>query len=458
MLRHPASYRDPSGFIYKQDGKFLRHINSSYFNEYNAIKSNGIYQQLWDKNWLIQHEELSVSEDNIILRPDQLDFITYPYEWSFNAYKHAAQLTLRIQLFLLENGFSLKDASAFNITFHKGKALFIDTLSIERYRVNEPWKGLKQFNEHFFAPLLLAQRHGSYYLKTLQHRINGFPLDEASKLLSWKSKLSPTIYSHIHFLSKQKNETIGEASNDIKSGGLEKVAQIKMLKTLEMHISKMSLKENTEWSAYYKQTNYDKKAFNLKKEFIENWTASINAKKVVDLGGNDGTFGKVVLPKVNQVIVSDIDQSAINDCYINNIKSKETNIIPIVTDLMQPAASIGFHNKERDSFISRIQNYDSDLSMALALIHHITLSGNVPFEMSALFFKSLSPYLIIEFPDRKDSWMQFILKSKRDAVDLFDYYNLANFEEAYREHFSIIKREAIKGTHRTLFLMKRNER
>lgn len=156
MLRHPASYRDPSGFIYKQDGEFLRHINSSYFSEYNAIKSNGIYQQLWDKNWLIQHEELSVSEDNIILRPDQLDFITYPYEWSFTAYKHAAQLTLRIQLFLLENGFSLKDASAFNITFHKGKALFIDTLSIERYRVNEPWKGLKQFNEHFFAPLLLA--------------------------------------------------------------------------------------------------------------------------------------------------------------------------------------------------------------------------------------------------------------------------------------------------------------
>ncbi|GAL01032.1 hypothetical protein JCM19314_2232 [Nonlabens ulvanivorans] len=70
----------------------------------------------------------------------------------------------------------------------------------------------------------------------------------------------------------------------------------------------------------------------------------------------------------------------------------------------------------------------------------------------------MSPYLIIEFPDREDSWVQFILNSKRDAKDLFDYYNLVNFEEAYNKHFSIIKKEAIKGTHRTLFLMKRNER
>lgn len=458
MLRHPASYRDPSGFIYQFNGEYFRQINPSYFEEYHAIKNKGVYKQLWDKNWLINHEEISIDNDKIILKPAQLDFVSYPYEWSFTAYKHAAQLTLRLQLFLLENGFSLKDASAFNITFQNGKALFIDTLSIERYRDNEPWKGLKQFNEHFFAPLLLAQRHGSYYLKSLQHRINGFPLDEASKLLSWKSKLSPTIYSHIHFLGKQKNETIGQASNDSKSKGLDKVSQIKMLKALEMHISKLSLKENTEWSSYYNQTNYDEKAFNLKKEFIQKWTAEINAKKIVDLGGNDGTFSKVALSNANQVIVCDIDQSAINDCYINNIKNKEYNIIPIISDLMQPAASLGFHNQERDSFITRIQDYGSDLSMALALIHHMTLSGNVPFEMSALFFKSLSPYLIIEFPDREDSWVQFILNSKRDAIHLFDDYNLANFEDAYKKHYSIINKAAIIGTHRTLFLMKRYER
>ncbi|MGJ8685607.1 MAG: class I SAM-dependent methyltransferase [Nonlabens sp.] len=457
MLRHPASYRDPSGFIFKKNHLFLRQINPSYFEEYNAIKSAGIYEQLWKKNWLISHEEIEKSDDKIIIQPDQLDFVTYPYEWSFTAYKHAAQLTLRLQLFLLEQGFSLKDGSAFNITFHQGKALFIDTLSIEKYRENEPWKALKQFNEHFFAPLVLAQEHGSFYLKTLQHRIDGFPLKEASRLLSWKSKFNPTIYSHIHFLGKKENKNTGELVEDTNSKGLSKAAQIKMLKSLELHISEMSLKENTEWSAYYQQTNYQDEAFEIKKKLVANWTHEINAQKVIDLGGNDGTFGKEALKHASQVIVSDIDQSAVDSCYTNTLKIKETRIIPIVTDLMQPAAGIGFNNEERDSFIERVKGYSPDLSMALALIHHITLSGNVPFEMSAVFFKSLSPYLIIEFPDREDSWVQFILDSKRDARHLFDDYNLAHFEESYAKHYSIVKKEQIPNTHRTLFLLKRHE-
>jgi hypothetical protein len=68
---------------------------------------------------------------------------------------------------------------------------------------------------------------------------------------------------------------------------------------------------------------------------------------------------------------------------------------------MQPSPSIGFANQERPSFIDRVQKFQPDVSLALALIHHITL--NVPFDMSAAFFASLSPYLIIEFPDREDS-------------------------------------------------------
>lgn len=457
MLRHPASYRDPSGFIFKRDQLYLRQINPSYFEEYQAIKKSGIYEELWHKGWLIRHEELSKSDDHIIIQPQQLEFISYPYEWPFTAYKHAAQLTLRLQLFLLEKGFSLKDGSAFNITFHKGKALFIDTLSIERYRENEPWKALKQFSEHFFAPLVLTSYYGSFYLKTLLHRIDGFPLKEASTLLPWKTKFNPTIYSHIHFLGKKENKNTGELIEDIVSKGLSKNAQMKMLKSLELHISEMTLKENTEWSAYYQQTNYNKEAFDLKKLIIANWTASIKAEKVIDLGGNDGTFGKVTLPQASQVIVSDIDQSAVNQCYTDNLKNRETRLIPLVTDLMQPAAGIGFNNEERDSFIARVKNFYPDVTMALALIHHITLSGNVPFEMSAAFFKSLSPYLIIEFPDREDSWVQFILKSKRDAIHLFDDYSLTNFEKSYLQHFQIIKKETIKGSRRTLFLFKRNE-
>lgn len=382
-----------------------------------------------------------------------IPFISYPYEWSFTQYKHAAQLTLRLQMFLLEHDFSLKDASAFNITFHDGKAVFIDTLSIERYKENEPWRALQQFEMHFFGILLLAEKYGAQHLKTLSHQINGVDLKETSKLLGWKSRFHPVIYPNIHLMAKDNGEA--QTITAEKSPKISKESQLKILKVLEMHIPGMSLSESTEWTAYYDQTNYDAAAFDTKKKLIHDWSNALDVKTAIDLGGNDGTFARELPSSIEQVIVSDIDQAAIDYCYKKELESSDSKILPIVIDLMQPSPSIGFGNDERESFSKRIENLQPDLSLALALIHHITLTGNVPFEMSAAFFSRISEHLIIEFPDREDSWVQFILDSKRDARHLFDGYGLHAFAKAYSEYYHIDKQQKIDGTHRTLFLMRR---
>lgn len=452
-MRHPSSYRDPSGFIFRKEGTLYRQINPVFFEDYDFCLKQEIYKKLQSKNWLVNHTEVSRDANAVILQPETIDFISYPYEWSFTQYKHAAQLTLRIQLFLLENNCSLKDASAFNVTFHQGRAIFIDTLSIEPYRENQPWRALKQFSEHFLGPLFMAQKYGSRHLKTLQHQINGCDLNEVKQHLGIKDRFNPVLHSHIKLLAQNESTDHKPESETAGSAKLSKTDQIKILKVLDGYISKMELKENTEWSAYYDEINYDQKSFELKKQLIKDWSSDLNLKKAVDLGGNDGTFGKVILDQVNQIMVCDIDQSAVDQCYRNQLKSGKVH--SLVTDLMQPAPAIGFENQERDSFIDRLISWQPDLSMALALIHHITLTGNVPFEMSAAFFARLSPYLIIEFPDREDSWVSFILDSKRDARHLFDFYGVDAFAKAYQEHYSILKSEKIEGTERTLFLMQK---
>ena len=138
-----------------------RKIYPIYFKQYNKLKNSNFFDKLFKSGLLIKHKEVSVSESEIIIQPDQIPFITYPYELSFNQYKEAALLTLKLQKFALENDFSLKDASAFNVTFHNGNAIFIDTLSFDFYKENEPWRAYKQFITHFFGPLILAHYHGS---------------------------------------------------------------------------------------------------------------------------------------------------------------------------------------------------------------------------------------------------------------------------------------------------------
>ena len=94
MSRLSASYRDPSGFIFMEDGILKRQINPIFFEEYDAAVKAGIYNRLIEKGWLVPHQEISRDESKVVIQPEQIPFISYPYEWSFTQYKHAAQLPL----------------------------------------------------------------------------------------------------------------------------------------------------------------------------------------------------------------------------------------------------------------------------------------------------------------------------------------------------------------------------
>ena len=133
--------------------------------------------------------------------------------------------------------------------------------------------------------------------------------------------------------------------------------------------------------------------------------------------------------------------------------NKEQFMLPFLLDVLNPSASIGLNNKERDSFLDRIKEFAPEVTLVLAVIHHMSLSGNVPFSESAKFFSSFSKHLIIEFPKRDDSWVQRLLKSKADFENYFDFYNIENFKKCYSEYFNIQDEVSITNSNRVLFLM-----
>jgi len=453
--RHASSFRDPSGYIQVNDGQVYRIINPVYFSQYQSLTQSGFYKKLFDSGLLIKHEEVAANESYIQIKPENIPFFSYPYEWSFTQYKHAALHTLKLQKYCLQNGYTLKDATAFNITFYNGAPVFVDTLSFDAYTPGEPWRAYKQFLMHFFGPLLLAKYYGNDMLKTLQQYIDGMPLQKVAKLLPLSARFSPTVYTNIFLTAKYDAKYSSDENTTEKKVNVPKESQIKIIDSLYNFIKDLSLNEKTEWKDYYAITNYDAAAFEHKKQLVKNWSAKIDAQKVVDLGGNDGTFSRVLKDSTKEILVTDIDPNAVDYNYKQVLKNKEHNILPLVSDLLNPAPGIGFNNKERTPLQERIANNDFDVALALALIHHISLSGNVPFAMSAQMFASLTPYLIIEFPDREDSWVSFLLKSKREFAGYFDYYNRENFEKDYAKFYDVVEKEHIPNTHRTLYLLKR---
>ena len=157
----PSSFRDPSGFLFLDRGVLYRQVNRSYREDFDHFMDSGLCSSLVDAGLLVSHEEVALPvaerlECYKILRPEPLPFISYPFEWSFSQLQDAALTTLAIQKRCLDRGMSLKDSTAYNIQFRKGKPLLIDTLSFERYSEGRPWTGYRQFCQHFLAPLALA--------------------------------------------------------------------------------------------------------------------------------------------------------------------------------------------------------------------------------------------------------------------------------------------------------------
>lgn len=452
--RHSSSFRDPSGYIFIDEGIVKRCILPIYFKQYQALKKANVFQTLSKAGLLIKHSEISSSETEIVIQPEQIPFITYPYEWSFNQYKEAALLTLKLQKYCLENGFSLKDATAFNVTFHKGKAVFVDTLSFDFYEDNTPWRAYKQFVTHFLGPLVLAHFHGAQTLKLMSNFIDGIPIKMLSSMLPFKTRLNPFLYSNIHLLAKFEDKHNEDYNGEAKQSKLSKKAQLNIITSLYDYIKNLSLKEHSEWGNYYDKTNYSDDAFTEKAKIIDNWVNKINAKSIIDVGGNDGTFVRQINHNFDLALVCDIDNNAVDFNHKTLKINKESNMLPFVLDVLNPSAAVGFENKERQSFLDRITKFAPNVTSALAVIHHMSLSGNVPFEMSAQFFASFSEHLIIEFPKREDSWVQRLLNTKGEFKAHFDFYNIDNFEASYLKYFTLIEKIVINDSQRVMYLLK----
>lgn len=447
-----SSFRDPSGFLFYRNTQLLRQINKSYKDNYDFFISSGLYEKLKNEKLIISHEELkdkeTLSEDAYkLIAPEIIPFISYPYEWSFSQLKDAALLTLKIQKIAMDHGLSLKDASAYNVQFYQGRPVFIDTLSFEKNALNKPWVAYRQFCQHFLAPLALMKYKDLRLNQLFRLFIDGVPLDIAGKLLPFSSRFKLSILTHIHLHAGSQKHYADKAikADDRK---ISTHALYALIDSLEGSIKSLGIsRQETEWEKYYSFTNYSETSFEDKKETVLAYIEKIKPTSVWDLGGNTGVFSRLASSQNIFTVSSDIDMLAVDKNYQIVKSEKEKNILPLFIDLSNPSPDLGWANQERESLIKR---GPADLVMALALVHHLAISNNLPFENIAEFLTKIGKNIIIEFVPKNDSQVQKLLASRED---IFINYNQENFESVFQKYFNIIEKRQLKDSSRLLYLM-----
>ncbi len=454
--RLSASFRDPSGFLFQRDGMLLRQVNQIYRENYDLLMSSGLYERLVKARKLVPHQEvdqLPLVEENAyrVIQPERLAFISYPYEWSFSQLRDAALLTLSIQKAALEAGMSLKDASAYNIQFHNGRPVLIDTLSFEAYPAGKPWVAYRQFCQHFLAPLSLAALRDIRLVQMLRVYIDGIPLDLASRLLPGRTRLNFGLLAHIHLHASAQQKYAGQGVRG-REAQVSKAGMIGLIDSLEKTVRGLKWQPSgTEWGDYYDDTNYSHSAFDKKAEMVKGYLERIQPKQVWDMGANTGVFSRIAAQMGALTISADIDPAAVDKNYREMRKNKESNLLPLLLDLTNPSPALGWSNEERESLAQR---GPADAVMALALIHHLAISNNVPLDDVASYFARLGRWLIIEFVPKSDSQVQRLLASRED---IFPRYQREGFEQAFQTRYEIRDCQPIEGSERLLYLMERKQ-
>jgi ribosomal protein L11 methylase PrmA len=449
-----SSFRDPSGFLFNRNGRLYRQINSSYKENYDFFMSSGLYQALAKAEILVSHQEVDIEAASPgtvykVIQPKKISFISYPYEWCFSQLKEAALITLKIQKIALDFGMSLKDSSVYNIQFQGPRPILIDTLSFEKYQKDKPWVAYRQFCQHFLAPLALASLRDIRLQQLLRVFIDGIPIDLASALLPFNSRFKFPLLSHIHLHAKTQKDFADKTVN--KSG--YKMSQISLrglIDNLESAVSSLKCKQvGSEWGKYYEETNYSSQSFAHKKEIVTRFLDKTNPRCVWDLGANLGIFSRIASSRGIETVAFDNDVDAVEKSYLKCRRDNEAQFLPLVVDLTNPSSSIGWQNQERMSLMER---GPVDVVFALALVHHLAISNNLPLVNIAEFFHKLCKFLIIEFVPKKDSKVQKLLATRED---IFPHYTQQDFENEFKKLFNIRDSLRVRDSQRTMYLMQK---
>jgi hypothetical protein len=455
--RDSGSFRDPSGFVYRLDSVIYRQIQQSFAAEWDDVVSSGLLSTLQAGGLLVGHEVVGAnlaaepSTAHAVLRPEPIDFVSYPYEWSFGQLKDAALLTLEAQGVAMAAGFTLRDATAYNVQYQGGKPILIDTLSFERADQGAPWSAYRQFCEHFLAPLALMAHRDVRCGLMLREHIDGIPLDLAASLLPGRTRLNLGLGSHIHAHAKAQTryaDAGAAAAGKAKNRRLSPIQQAALLDNLKRTVAGLTWEPaGTEWAEYAEHTTYSDHAGQQKDSIVASLLAASDGSVVWDMGANTGRYSRIAAGLGRRVVSWDIDPAATERHYQLIRRDRTVSTLPLIVDLANPSPAQGWAHTERRSLLERA---DADVLLALALIHHLALARNLPLERVADFFADLAPALIIEYVPKGDPMVDKLLATREDV---FPDYTIDGFRAAFGRRFETKAEVRIEGTTRTLFRM-----
>jgi hypothetical protein len=444
LTKEPGSFRDKNNqVIYLQD-KVCRCLSPEALEDWRRLEAARFYAELRQEGKLVASKLVDVVPSDAppssppwsaMLEHETIPFISYAYEWSFGMLKEAALLQLELLRLALGEGMILKDATPFNFQWLGTRPVFIDIPSFTRWIPGHPWMGYRQFCEMFLYPLFLQAYRDIPFHGWLRGSIDGFPLEACRHVWSLRDLFRPGILTHVFLhagFQKEFAQTERTIKNDLQGAGFHKELILANVRRLEKLVMSLRWRQSgSEWSGYADERNYAPTDLELKRKFVREFARQKPRRLVWDLGCNTGEFSRIAAETGATVVAMDSDPWVVEKLYRELRAGPPSPILPLVMNLSDPTPALGWRGMERKALTGRGR---PDLTLCLALAHHLVITANVPLPEFILWLAELGSDLVIEFVMPEDPQVQRLLRNKEGR---HDDYNRGHFEQLLRGAFEV---------------------
>lgn len=450
-----GSFRDPSSRVWRDGDHIRRGLDATAAADFERVAASRFFTSAMADGSVVGTRTVErASPDGrewaTVLEHDRVPVITYAHEWSFSMLQDAALLTLRLVRAAIDEDITTKDATAYNVQFVGARPVFIDVPSFEPYRAGEAWWGYRQFCQMFLFPLMFTAYKDLPHQPWMRGAVDGITPEHARRVLEGRRAGHKGFLSHVWLHAKADarfTDSSADTVDEMKKAGYKKelyVATIDRLITLVEGLE-WGRSEST-WGDYSQRGHYQSKELLLKADFVRRVAGQSARDQVWDIGANDGMFSRIAAEHSTTVLAMDADDLVVDRLYRELRADGTTGIVPMYMNFADPSPGIGWNGTERPPLPARSQ---PDLILALAVIHHLALTHNVPTAAILDNFASLDSEVVLEIPTENDQMVKTLMRHKRAGTH--DAYTLEAIESQIADRFEVRSREELPGGSRVIF-------
>ena len=456
-----GSFRDPAAWVYADGDRILRGVDSVTLANFQALTKSRFFRDAVEQRRIVGSRVLDEADPGAVtiladgwtgvLEHERVPLLSYPYEWTFSMLKDAALLHLELLEKALGEGWGIKDSTPYNVQFIGSAPIFIDVPSFTPRPAGDYWRGYRQFCMSFLFPLMLTAYRRIPFQALLRSSLDGIPPVEAARFFTGRDRLRKGVLSHVHFpavlerrLAAQRAR--GSVTKQSKARPQSDAMVFGLVQSMRRLVRALpAVSDSSPWSDYVTTHSYNRASFDEKKAFVAEVASQERFSIVWDLGSNTGTFSELLAEFADHVVSLDSDHECVERLYLRLRDRGDIKILPLTMNVANPSPNQGWAHAERLSFDSRNK---PDLILALALIHHICLSSNIPISAFLDWLAGIGSRLIIEFVDRNDVMVKEMLSRKSEA---HEDYNLQRFEKELERRYDVIRSAALKDGERKIY-------